>query len=151
MHGHTIVIPTDHTGQAHELAGYALASGWRPDQVLMLTGDQKEEARGKVIKRMAQGDCVCFSTIGQEGLDIPTLDRFFMVFPGKNTPMVKQMTGRVKRAHESKIKPPIVIDLYDHYVEPLANHFNDRRGEYDRGKMPLKIVTLEEALTLLSD
>lgn len=138
--GHTCLVHTDHKGHAHELAAYALAHGWPNDRVLIMTGDQDDAARSEVRAKAEEGDVIILSTIGQEALDIPRLDRFFLVFPTKNDAAVKQMVGRLKRTHESKSEPPIVIDFYDHGCRILAQQFAARRGSYDRDELPLTIV-----------
>lgn len=138
--GHTCLVHTDHKGHAHELAAYALAHGWPNDRVLIMTGDQDDAARSEVRAKAEEGDVIILSTIGQEALDIPRLDRFFLVFPTKNDAAVKQMVGRLKRTHESKGEAPVVIDFYDHGCRILAQQFAARRGSYDRDELPLTIT-----------
>lgn len=138
--GHTCLVQTEHTGYADELAAYALANGWPNDSVMLLTGQQDGARRMEIRARAEQGDCIIFSTIGKEALDIPRLDRYFMPFPAKNATMVKQMIGRVKRKHSTKLEPPIIYDFWDSQMRILAEQFNTRRGVYDREKIPLSVV-----------
>lgn len=142
--GHSCLVHTDHKGHAHELAAYCLAVGWPQDAVIMLTGDQSDEERTRAIERASQGDCVILSTIGQEAMDIPRLSRFFLVFPTKNDTAVRQMIGRLKRTHETKTEVPIAFDFYDYMMPILANHFNSRRGSYDRDQLKVTIKRPDE-------
>src|SRR5690606_31053048 len=53
--GHSCLVSTDHTGHAHELAGYALANGWPNDRVHMLTGQQNKDERREIVKFAMEG------------------------------------------------------------------------------------------------
>lgn len=137
--GHACILHTDQTTHADELAGYIMAAGWPRDRVMMLTGREDRDQRERVIEMAAEGDCFIISTIGQEAMDIPRLDRFFLVWPTKNPTPVKQMVGRVKRTHAEK-DHPIVFDFWDHLVRKLSDQFAVRRGTYDRDKLPLTVL-----------
>lgn len=137
--GHACIVHTDQKTHAHELAAYALAHGWPRDRVRMLTGDETAEQRQAVVRDADAGDILIISTIGQEALDIPRLDRFFLVWPTKNPTPVRQMVGRVKRTHVDKA-PPVVFDFYDHNVKVLRDQFSRRRGTYDRDGLELVII-----------
>lgn len=130
--GHSCLVHTDQKKHAHVLAGYALAAGWPADAVLMLTGEQNDAERTAVRQRAAQGDCMIFSTIGQEAMNIPRLDRFFLVWPSKKEYALKQMLGRIMRTHEEKTEAPILFDFVDSNVFILKDQFGQRRGVYDR-------------------
>lgn len=148
--GRACLVHTDQKAHAHELAAYALAAGWPNNRVFMLTGSQDSAAREKVVEEAAAGDVLIVSTIGQEALDIPRLDRFFLVWPSKSIPMVKQMVGRVKRTHAEKQEAPIVFDFYDYQVGPLRRHFAEgRRVAYARDSLPLEIISSEQLLRSL--
>lgn len=138
--GHTCLVHTEHKQHAVELAAYALAAGWPDANVFFFTGDQDAEERRQIVERASLGDCIIFSTIGKEAMDIPRLDRFFMVFPTKNETAVKQMVGRLKRTHVSKTEAPIAYDFFDDGCRITREHFAARRGAYDRDELPLTII-----------
>lgn len=138
--GHTCIVITDHKKHAYDLAGYAAAAGWPDDRILMLTGDQNDAERTRVKDEGAKGDCIIFSTIGQEALNIPRLSRLFLVFPTKQDYSIRQIAGRVMRTHETKVEAPIVFDFYDWKVGVLTKHFGQRRGAYDRQGFNVSIL-----------
>ena len=129
--GRACLVHTDQKMHAYELAGYAQAAGWPADAVLMLTGDQSDAERTAVRTRAAEGNCIIFSTIGQEAMNIPRLDRFFLVWPSKKDYAIKQMIGRIMRTHAEK-DAPILFDFWDSEVGVLKDQFFKRRGVYDR-------------------
>lgn len=138
--GHACLIHTEHKGHAKDLAGYAMAAGWPAEKVMLLTGEQSDVERSRVRELAGDGDCVIVSTIGQEALNIPRLDRFFLVFPTKQDYAVRQMVGRIMRTHDTKDSAPIVFDFWDARVFVLNNQFTARRGVYDRRGLKISIL-----------
>lgn len=137
--GHACIAHTDQKTHAHELAAYALAHGWPRDRVRLLTGDQSDDERQAIVRDADEGDVLIISTIGQEALDIPRLDRFFLVWPTKNATPVRQMVGRVKRTHADKSEP-VVYDFYDHLIGRLNRQFQRRRTTYARDGLDVAII-----------
>jgi len=137
--GHTCLAHTDQKSHAHELAAWAMAHGWPRDRVMMMTGDESGAERAKIVEAANDGDILIISTVGQEALDIPRLDRFFLVWPTRQPLPVRQMVGRVKRVHSEKA-PPIVYDFYDDKVTVLRDQFAVRRGTYERDHLDLRII-----------
>jgi superfamily II DNA or RNA helicase len=133
--GHTMLIQTDQTSHASILQDIAYAAGWPVDRVMMLTGRQSASERAYVRSQAASGDLMIISTIGKEALDIPRLDRYMLSWPTKSLAMTTQMIGRTKRVHEAKTEAPIVYDLYDWRVAPLASQFHNRRAVYEKQRL----------------
>jgi superfamily II DNA or RNA helicase len=138
--GYCCLVITAQTSHASELAAYALSAGWPDEAVMIMTGAQDDDERQRIIDRAAHGDCIIFSTIGKEALDIPRLDRLFLVWPDKLDYAIRQGIGRVKRIHDEKTEPPIVYDFYDDKVPILRQHFSERRGAYARAELDLTIT-----------
>jgi superfamily II DNA or RNA helicase len=108
------------------------------DERLMLTGAQDTDRRMEIAKRADQGRCIIFSTIADEALDIPRLDRIFLVWPTRLSSVIEQQIGRIERTHPKK-KDAIVYDFFDANVDPLRSQFRLRRTNvYDaRGMMTM--------------
>lgn len=94
--------------------------------IMMLTGKETSEARAKVIEQAALGPCVVLSTLADEALDIPRLDRLFLVFPQRNAGLIQQQVGRVARACKGKADAK-VFDFADVNVGPLEAQWRIRR------------------------
>lgn len=69
---------------------------------------------------------ILLSTVADEGLDIPILDRIFLVFPSRKAGATKQKVGRVTRRHPRKERA-IVYDFMDGYMDLLRDQFRERR------------------------
>ncbi len=76
----------------------------------------EENARGEsteIAEAMKQaGGGVLLSTVADEGLDVPPLDRVWMVFPIRQQAATIQIVGRVERASPGKASA-VVVDVHD--------------------------------------
>lgn len=89
------------------------------EQAVMISGKMASK-RGKIereqaIEEMRQGDKkYLFATYGlaKEGLDIPRLERLYMVSPQKDYAVITQSIGRIARTREGK-DDPICFDFVD--------------------------------------
>jgi superfamily II DNA or RNA helicase len=107
------------------LAGYELSVSL----YTLFGGANGEEARelACTIEKLPSGQgSILFSTVADEGLDIPRLDRDFLVFPSRKIGSTKQKIGRVTRRHEMK-DDAIVYDFRDKHMRLLNDQFRDRR------------------------
>jgi superfamily II DNA or RNA helicase len=82
------------------------------------------------IDRTSTG-CVLLSTIADEALDIPRLDRLIMPYPTANTALVQQRIGRIARPHPNK-KDAVVYDICDGLVSVLKKQFQKRAQYYHK-------------------
>lgn len=89
------------------------------EQAVFISGKMSTKAgkakREKAIEDMRQGKkryLFASYSLAKEGLDIPRLDRLFMVTPQKDYAVIVQSTGRVARTFEGKGQP-IVYDFVD--------------------------------------
>lgn len=128
--GQTVLVQSDHTSHVNFLLDIAYSAGWPRDRVHLFTGAEGDDQRQQIIHLCETGDRMVISTIGKEALDIPRLNRYMNVFPGKNQTNSRQMVGRVKRTHASKTEPPIYYDFFDHRVPRLGRQFQSRYAVY---------------------
>lgn len=110
---HTNLVVSDRLGHLDTLYALCLDDPvFDPDRLHMLTGRESSAERENIYKLAGYGECVIFSTIAKEALDIPRLDRLYLTWPIKRDHLLEQQIGRVTRAHPDKA-PPIVYDLVD--------------------------------------
>ncbi len=69
------------------------------------------------------------SQLADEGVDIPSLDRVILSFPGKSRTKVLQRIGRVQRMFPGK-EEAIVYDIFDLHVKTLMSQYMKRREVY---------------------
>ena len=96
----------------------------------MTTKALKKE-REQAIEDMRTGDKrYLFATysLAKEGLDIPRLDRLYLVTPQKDYAVIVQSVGRVARTFEGK-QQPIVFDYVDS-IKSLIKSFKKRCASY---------------------
>ena len=120
---HQLVISKrlDHLDQLYamvESAGY-------PDPMIKLTGKESPEDRQYAKATLETKPSIVFSTLADEALDIPRLDRIHLAFPQRNEGLVTQQIGRVERIHPDK-KDAIVYDYVDKRVGVLESQFKTR-------------------------
>ena len=85
-----------------------------------MTSKRGKELREQAIENMRTGKLrYLFATyqLAKEGLDIPRLDRLYMVTPQKDYAVIVQSVGRVARTFEGKEQP----EVYD-YVDNSSFH-----------------------------
>jgi superfamily II DNA or RNA helicase len=99
-----------------------------PDPILFLTGQESSAIRAAVIEYASKYPCVVLSTLADEALDIPRLDRLFLIFPQRNAGLIEQQVGRIARVHPDK-KDAKVFDFADLQVGPLAVQWINRRNQ----------------------
>lgn len=90
--------------------------------------------RQQYLEDMRQGkEKILFATysLAKEGLNIPILDRLFLVAPKKDSTVVIQSVGRVERTFENK-DTPIVYDFVDSNEEFLNRMFTARKRIYKK-------------------
>lgn len=75
-------------------------------------------------------DIIVATQLADEGLDLPNLDRVYLVYPAKAEGRTIQRIGRAMRPHPGK-RPPVIIDFIDRNVGVLANQAKQRRAAYD--------------------
>lgn len=99
-----------------------------PQRLFMLTGSETTDERMRVAEEAESGQCVIFSTIADEALDVPRLDRLYLVWPTKNSAVIRQQVGRIERFHQQK-KSAVVYDFVDRDISPLHQQWIKRSIE----------------------
>mgnify|MGYP002073313431 FL=1 len=113
-------------------------SGFDPERLFMLTGKETSDRRLEVGRMAQNGSAVIFSTVADEGLDIPRLDRIHLVFPSKNHETTRQQVGRGLRNHPDKDET-IIYDYVDLDVPVMRNQWRNRLNKYYRpNKFPIE-------------
>jgi superfamily II DNA or RNA helicase len=79
------------------------------------------------------------SQIAQEGLDIPHLNRLYLVTPKKAVGTVEQELGRIMRPSEYK-KDAVVYDFWDHQCPMVRKQFWNRRSVYQKLNMRMSYL-----------
>lgn len=90
-----------------------------------LTGKESSKERERVISLLGSESCCVFSTIADEALDVPRVDRGFLVYPQSNIGLLEQQVGRFCRSHPDK-EDTKVYDFADIQVSPLASQWRKR-------------------------
>jgi superfamily II DNA or RNA helicase len=110
----------------HSLRNEVMKFGvFDPTRLFMLTGKEDTEERMRVAREAESGQCVVFSTIADEALDVPRLDKLYLVWPTKNSAVIRQQVGRIERVHPNK-KSATVYDFVDANVQPLYKQWIKR-------------------------
>lgn len=96
-----------------------------------MTSKKLKGEREQAIEDMRTGDKrYLFATysLAKEGLDIPRLDRLYLVTPQKDYAVIVQSVGRVARTFEGK-QQPIVYDYVDN-IKSLLKSYKKRCTNY---------------------
>ena len=96
-----------------------------------MTSKADKAERKQAIEDMRTGDKrFLFATysLAKEGLDIPRLDRLFMVTPQKDSAVIVQSVGRVARTFPGK-EQPVVYDYVD-AIRSMQKAFRQRLTHY---------------------
>lgn len=93
-----------------------------------LLGGESSEIAGLIAKQIDESPVgtILLSTVADEGLDIPRLDRLILAYPSRKTGATKQRMGRVTRRHPLK-QDAVVIDIMDARMTLLRDQFRERR------------------------
>lgn len=118
-----------------------------PDPVVTIVGKDDNEHR-RSAKALAEVEpCVILSTLADEAMDIPRLDRLHLIFPQKNTGLVTQQVGRVERVHDEK-HDAFIFDYCDLNIGPLENQWRSRRFEvYESRGYEILTLKAEDVFT----
>ena len=71
-------------------------------------------------------------SLAKEGLDVPRLERLFMVTPQKDYAVITQSIGRIARTYEGKANP-IVFDFVDD-IGYLVKSYKKRCSTYRKNE-----------------
>lgn len=140
--GHHVLITTRRVEHAKVL--FHLFDGWVSDRIFLLTG--KESKRYEMVRTAiasATEGTLLISTIADEALDIPRLDRLIMAFPARRVALVEQQIGRIRRPAEGKTDA-IVYDIYDEKIGVVKGQHRDRQQQlYLKRKWPVRTLGVD--------
>ena len=97
-----------------------------------MTSKKDKVMREQAIEDMRQGKKrYLFATyaLAREGLDIPRLDRLFMVTPHQHSSVITQSIGRIARSFDGKGEP-VVYDYVDDKILTLVKRYKKRCTTY---------------------
>jgi superfamily II DNA or RNA helicase len=125
--GHHQLLVTKRLEHIQILGDLLLDAGF--DEPLMtLTGKDSNEYRENAVEQIGSHPGLMLSTLADEALDIPRLDRMHLVFPQRNAGLVVQQVGRVERKHPDKTEA-LIFDYVDGQVGPLEAQWKTRKLE----------------------
>ncbi|CQR46295.1 ATP-dependent RNA helicase RhlB [Paraliobacillus sp. PM-2] len=97
----------------------------------ILTGKVQKKQREEIINkaRNKQLHLIIATKIADEGLDIPVLNKLYLVTPSKSQTKVKQQIGRIMRKAKGK-KEAILYDFIDDQIPMLRSQASARKDVY---------------------
>jgi hypothetical protein len=125
--GHHQLVISKRLGHLSTIAEMLEEAGFA-DPVVTIIGQDDSEHRREAKALAEDKPCVILSTLADEALDIPRLDRLHLIFPQRNSGLVIQQVGRVERVHEEKTEA-IIYDYCDLNIGPLEKQWRVRRFE----------------------
>lgn len=132
---HANLVVSRRLAQLYGIRELVLNLGFPEERCWMLTGKEPSDERMEVYDKADAAECVIFSTISDEAVDIPRLDRLYLAFPQKNEETIKQQVGRLTRYHPDK-KDCLVYDFVDSSIGIISNQFGHRlRNFYQREQL----------------
>ncbi len=133
---HCNLVLSRRLGHLETLKKMCIGRGIDEEKCYWLTGEEPTDERMDIYRRADSGSCVIFSTVADEAVDIPRIDRIYLTFPAKNPETIWQQIGRGTRDHSDKQYGTIVYDFVDKNVGVLSNQFKTRlRGLYQQKEL----------------
>ena len=132
--GYSCLILSDRLGHLETLMGL-LPEDMRADAVMIsgrMTSKRGKAEREAAIEQMRTGEkkyLFASYTLAREGMDIPRLERLFLVTPQKDEAVIVQSLGRIARKFDGKAKP-IAIDFVDRKIGILMGMYRRRLRIY---------------------
>lgn len=129
LDGRTVLILARMRSHCVELAAGVRAAGLDAEA---LTAGRTRKARAAILDALRDGSlrCVVATSLADEGLDVPRLDRMILASPSRSSAAAEQRIGRILRPHPEK-DSPVLYDLVDD-VGPLRSQAAARWRVYRR-------------------
>jgi superfamily II DNA or RNA helicase len=89
-------------------------------------------------------EAIVFSTVADEGMDIPPLDTLHVVFPGRQEAALVQVLGRVERIYEGKHEAT-VVDWQDLGCRAFKEQALERERVYRSIPLDVRYMSKQEA------
>ena len=132
--GYSCLILSDRLGHLETLMGL-LPEDMRADAVMIsgrMTSKRGKAEREAAIEQMRTGEkkyLFASYTLAREGMDIPRLERLFLVTPQKDEAVIVQSLGRIARKFNGKAKP-VCVDFVDRKIGVLMGMYRKRLRIY---------------------
>jgi superfamily II DNA or RNA helicase len=128
--GHSVLVLSGRVEHCRCLARLIGEHGVRAE---VLVGAVKKPERRRILDELRGGQLlvVVASTLADEGLDVPRLDRIVLAFPGRTKGRTAQRIGRLMRPHPDK-QGAVLFDIVDAAVPPLLRQYRERSRIYER-------------------
>ena len=126
--GHTVLVLSGRVAHCRRLGQLLRERGVAAEVLVGATG---KKDRRSILQRLRDGQvpAVVASTLADEGLDVPRLDRIVLAFPGRTRGRTAQRLGRIMRPHPGK-DGAVLFDIVDAAVPTLLRQFRERRRLY---------------------
>lgn len=118
----------------------------------ILTGSRSRGSRRETLTNFRNGSvhCVLATQLADEALDVPRLNRVFLIHPGKHEGRIIQQVGRAIRMHESKTNA-VIFDFVDWKMRVLRRQWNQRKHTYHVNKINVKKRKISRRLRASED
>jgi superfamily II DNA or RNA helicase len=125
---HSVLVLSGRIDHCRRLAELIRERGIRTD---VLVGSTAKADRRALLDgfRAGQIQVLIASTVADEGLDIPCLDRIVLAYPGRTKGRTTQRLGRLMRPHPGKTRA-VLFDVVDRAVPVLYRQYLERRRLY---------------------
>jgi superfamily II DNA or RNA helicase len=126
--GHTVLVLTGRVNHCEHLSARIARAGVKAG---FLTGSVGKKDRRALLEAFREGSLpvLVASTVADEGLDVPRLDRIVLAYPSRAKGRITQRLGRLMRPHPDKAAP-VLYDVVDPHVPPLVRQWHERERIY---------------------
>ena len=126
--GHTVLVLTGRVNHCEHLSARIARAGVKAG---FLTGSVGKKERRALLEAFREGSLpvLVASTVADEGLDVPRLDRIVLAYPSRAKGRITQRLGRLMRPHPDKAAP-VLYDVVDPHVPPLVRQWQERKRIY---------------------
>ena len=128
LEGHSFLTLSRRIEHCKTLAGKLRGLGVPTE---LLIGDVRIKSRREILDGLRSGSIrsVVASTVADEGLNVPRLNRICLAFPERTKSKAIQRVGRIMRVYESKDES-ILYDVVDSRVPLLERRWKDRQAAF---------------------
>lgn len=125
---HTVLVLSNRVEHCRHLAELIRKEGVNAEVMVGAVGKSRRRA---ILEKFKEGrlPVVVASSLADEGLDVPRLDRIILAFPSRAKARTVQRLGRLMRPHPNKQRA-VLFDIVDAAVMPLVRQYRERRKLY---------------------
>ena len=129
--GHVHLVPSRQLKHLDQLRKAIEKAGW-DGPIYMLRGEENARGESQDIAQAIERDheAVILSTVADEGLDIPAIDRIWLSFPMRQTAAVIQLVGRCERISDGKTDA-VIVDICDSKTSVFGEQHQERLKTFE--------------------